>query len=176
VALEEGLPLTVAGAATDSDQTRDPHHIPLFSGLTPLEHLHHASILIAGGGTESIICKTKQAGPGKLSVFAKKRSAPVILEVAILNVRPGQEDAFEAAMRVARPLIAATPGFEDIEVRRCIEQPSRYLLLVNWQTLESHTVGFRQSDRYQEWRKCLHHFYDPFPVVEHYQDGVAFTR
>jgi heme-degrading monooxygenase HmoA len=100
----------------------------------------------------------------------------VILEVAILNVRPGQEDAFEAAMRVARPLIAATPGFEDIEVRRCVEQPSRYLLLVNWQTLESHTVGFRQSDRYQEWRKLLHHFYDPFPVVEHYQDGVAFTR
>ncbi len=99
----------------------------------------------------------------------------MILEVAILNVRPGQEHAFEVAMREARPLIAATPGFERIEVRRCIEQPSRYLLLVNWQTLESHTVGFRQSDRYQEWRKRLHHFYDPFPVVEHYQDGVAFT-
>lgn len=99
----------------------------------------------------------------------------MILEVAILNVRPGQEDAFEAAMRGARALIAATPGFETIEVRRCIEQPSRYLLLVNWQTLESHTVGFRQSDRYQEWRKRLHHFYDPFPVVEHYQDGVVFT-
>jgi len=100
----------------------------------------------------------------------------MILEVAVLNVRPGQEDAFEAAMRDAGPLIAETPGFEGIEVRRCIEQPNRYLLLVNWRTLEDHTQGFRQSDRYQEWRQRLHHFYDPFPVVEHYQDGIAFAR
>ena len=100
----------------------------------------------------------------------------MILEAAVLIVRSGQEEAFEAAMRVAYSLIAATPGFEGIEVRRCIEQPNRYLLLVNWQKLEDHTEGFRKSDRYLEWRKLLHHFYDPFPVVEHYQDGIEFAR
>jgi heme-degrading monooxygenase HmoA len=100
----------------------------------------------------------------------------MILEVAVLNVRPGQEAAFEAAISSACPLIAATPGFEGIEVRRCIEQPNRYLLLVHWQKLEDHTIGFRQSDRYQEWRKLLHHFYDPFPVVEHYQDAIELAR
>ena len=94
--------------------------------------------------------------------------AEAILEMAVLNVRPGEEEAFESAMRKARPLIAATPGFSAIEIRRCVESPSRYLLLVTWQTLEAHTVGFRQSDRYAEWKAMLHHFYDPFPLVEHY--------
>lgn len=93
----------------------------------------------------------------------------MILELAILNVRPGQQSAFEQAMAGARPLIAATPGFRGIEVRPCVEAPGRrYALLVWWDTLEDHTVGFRQSDRYQAWRAALHHFYDPFPVVEHF--------
>jgi heme-degrading monooxygenase HmoA len=96
----------------------------------------------------------------------------MILEAAILNVREGQECAFEDAMRQARPLIAASPGFGSIEVRRCIETASRYLLLVTWSTLEDHTEGFRKSDRYQEWRRLLHHFYDPFPVVEHFQNEI----
>lgn len=96
----------------------------------------------------------------------------MILEAAVLNVRPDQEVEFESAIRAARPLIAATPGFIDISVQRCIERSSNYLLLVRWQTLEDHTVGFRQSDRYQEWRKALHHFYDPFPVVEHYEENI----
>jgi heme-degrading monooxygenase HmoA len=95
----------------------------------------------------------------------------MILEAAILNVKPGQETAFESAMREARPLIAATPGFIDISVQRSIETPSNYILLVRWEKLEDHTVGFRQSVRYQEWRKALHHFYEPFPVVEHYSES-----
>ncbi len=96
----------------------------------------------------------------------------MILEAAILNVKPGQEVAFEDAMRAARPLIAATPGFINISVQRSLETPANYILLVQWQTLEDHTVGFRQSKRYQEWRKALHHFYDPFPVVEHYEESI----
>lgn len=92
----------------------------------------------------------------------------MILETAILNVRAGQETAFEAAMLKASPLIAASPGFVGMTIRRCIETPNRYLLLVEWRTLEDHTTGFRQSARYQEWRALLHHFYDPFPTVEHY--------
>lgn len=97
----------------------------------------------------------------------------MVLESAILDVKAGQTDAFEAAMKQARPLIEATPGFISIAVRRCIEHPNRYLLLVEWETLEAHTVGFRQSPRYQEWRALLHHFYEPFPTVEHFGADIA---
>ena len=97
----------------------------------------------------------------------------MILESAILDVKPGQQAAFEAAMKKARPLIAATPGFLGIEVRPCLEKPGRYLLLVRWEKLEDHTVGFRGSARYGEWRALLHHFYDPFPTVEHYGAGIV---
>lgn len=96
----------------------------------------------------------------------------MILETAILSIRPGQSAAFEAAMAQARPLIAATPGFQRIEVRPCVETGDRYLLLVWWDTLEAHTVGFRQSERYQSWKALLHHFYDPFPLVEHYGEPI----
>jgi len=96
----------------------------------------------------------------------------MILESALLDVKPGQEAAFEAAMKEARPLIAATPGFRSIAVRRCLETPNRYLLLVEWEKLEDHTIGFRQSARYEQWRALLHHFYDPFPRVEHFGEGV----
>jgi heme-degrading monooxygenase HmoA len=96
----------------------------------------------------------------------------MILESALLDVKPGAEAAFEAAIYEARPLIAATPGFRAIEVRRCLETPNRYLLLVEWEKLEDHTVGFRQSARYEKWRALLHHFYDPFPRVEHFGANV----
>jgi len=92
----------------------------------------------------------------------------MILEVAILNVKPGRGAAFEAAMAKARSLIAASEGFEGLEVRPCIEDSNRYLLLVRWARLEDHTEGFRGSDRYQGWKAALHDFYEPFPTVEHY--------
>jgi heme-degrading monooxygenase HmoA len=95
----------------------------------------------------------------------------VVLEVAILNVRSGQEDAFEQAFAQAAPIIASMKGYVTHELQRCIETPNRYILLVRWQTLEDHTVGFRGSAQYQEWRRLLHHFYDPMPVVEHYQES-----
>jgi heme-degrading monooxygenase HmoA len=93
----------------------------------------------------------------------------MILEAAILNVKRGEEAAFEAAFAKAKPLIAATPGFLSIRVHRCIETPNRYLLLVEWDKLTDHTIGFRQSERYAEWRVLLHHFYEPFPTVEHFE-------
>lgn len=96
----------------------------------------------------------------------------MILEVALLNVVPGQEIDFEIAMRAAHPLIAGSPGFRSIEVRRCLEIPSRYLLLVQWETLEDHTKGFRGSEEYLEWKRLLHAFYDPFPEVEHYAESI----
>ena len=92
----------------------------------------------------------------------------MILEVAILNVKSGQGAAFEAAMAAARPLIAASEGFEGLELWPRLEAPNRYLLLVRWARLENHTEGFRGSERYQDWKAALHHFYEPFPTVEHY--------
>jgi len=93
----------------------------------------------------------------------------VILEVATLNVRPGQERDFEHAFSRAQLIISGMAGYLSHQLQTCIEEPRRYLLLVNWQTLEDHTVGFRESAQYQEWRHLLHHFYDPFPEVLHYQ-------
>jgi heme-degrading monooxygenase HmoA len=92
----------------------------------------------------------------------------MILEVAILNVRSGLEREFEAAFAQASLIIASRPGHISHQLQRCVEAPNRYALLVNWHTLEAHTIGFRGSPEYQRWKQLLHHFYDPFPTVEHY--------
>jgi heme-degrading monooxygenase HmoA len=92
----------------------------------------------------------------------------MILEVAILNVRPARCREFEDSFAGAQAILAASPGYRAHEIRRCVETPARYLLLVWWEDLESHTVGFRQSPGYQRWKELLHPFYDPFPEVEHY--------
>jgi heme-degrading monooxygenase HmoA len=93
----------------------------------------------------------------------------VILEVAILNIKAGMADEFELAFQQAAPLIASMPGYFSHELHRCIEVSHRYLLLVWWEKLEDHTIGFRQSNKYQEWKHLLHHFYEPFPTVEHFE-------
>ena len=92
----------------------------------------------------------------------------MILEVATLDVKPGQTTAFEAAFARAQKIIFSMSGYVSHQLQKCIEKPDRYILLVNWQALEDHTVGFRESEKYQEWRDLLHHFYEPFPEVEHY--------
>jgi heme-degrading monooxygenase HmoA len=93
----------------------------------------------------------------------------MILETAVLDVKPQETKQFEAAFSRAQLIIAASPGYLSHELQRCIEKSNRYLLLVRWRTLEDHTEGFRKSAPYQEWKELLHHFYDPFPVVEHYE-------
>jgi heme-degrading monooxygenase HmoA len=98
----------------------------------------------------------------------------MILEVALLKVRAGQTEAFENAFHEARNIISSTPGYLSHELQRCIEEPDKYLLLVKWRKLEDHTIAFRQSTPYQDWKRLLHHFYDPFPAVEHFE--VVFER
>jgi heme-degrading monooxygenase HmoA len=93
----------------------------------------------------------------------------MILEHALLPVKPGEESRFEAAFAEAKAFIASVPGFGRLSLSRCLERPDTYLLLVEWESLEDHTVGFRESSQYEEWRRLLHHFYEPFPVVEHYE-------
>jgi len=93
----------------------------------------------------------------------------VILEHAVLDVVPGQERAFGEAFAGARRIISSMAGFRSLRLGHCLERPNRFVLLVEWDTLEDHTEGFRGSADYQEWRRLLHHFYDPFPTVEHYE-------
>lgn len=93
----------------------------------------------------------------------------MVTEHALLSVIPGMEDDFEVAFAEARGIIASMGGCRSVSLSRSIESPSTYLLLVEWERLEDHTIGFRESAEYQEWRALLHHFYEPFPVVEHFE-------
>jgi heme-degrading monooxygenase HmoA len=93
----------------------------------------------------------------------------MILEVAILNIKQGLTSEFEAAFKEASALIASVSGYISHELQHCVEHENRYILLVRWQKLEDHTVGFRRSQQYEAWCALLHHFYDPFPTVEHYE-------
>lgn len=93
----------------------------------------------------------------------------VILEVAVLNVQPTKQREFERAFVEAQTIISSMRGYVSHQLQKCIEREDQYILLVNWERLEDHTTGFRTSSRYQEWKALLHHFYDPFPRVEHYE-------
>lgn len=92
----------------------------------------------------------------------------MVLEHAILSIKDGRSHEFEAAFERAKTIIESMPGFIDLELKKCIEDSSKFLFLVNWETLEVHTIGFRQSPKYKEWKALLHHFYEPFPEVEHF--------
>lgn len=93
----------------------------------------------------------------------------MILEAAALNVRPGQAAAFEQTFAEAQAILSSMDGYISHQLQRCLETPGKYLLLVEWRSLEDHTVGFRQCADYVEWKRLLHHFYDPFPTVEHFE-------
>ncbi|MEG4496001.1 antibiotic biosynthesis monooxygenase [Microcoleus sp. F10-C6] len=94
----------------------------------------------------------------------------MILEAVVLNVKSGCEGDFEIAFREASSLISSIDGYLSHELHRCTEVQGKYLLLVRWENLEAHTIRFRNSAEYQEWKRMLHHFYDPFPIVEHFEE------
>lgn len=108
-----------------------------------------------------------------LLLRAGQSGARMFLEHALLTIKPGQEAAFEAAMRTAVGLISATQGFKSLAVRPCVEKPGIYLLLVEWESIEAHETGFRKSVRYGEWSRLLHGFYNPFPEVLHFGPAIA---
>ncbi|MBE1553836.1 antibiotic biosynthesis monooxygenase family protein [Sporosarcina limicola] len=93
----------------------------------------------------------------------------MILEAVMLQVKEGMETEYEEAFRDASEIISSMKGYISHQLQRCMEVEGKYLLLVQWETLEDHTIGFRQSNEYQQWKKKLHHLYDPFPIVEHFE-------
>jgi heme-degrading monooxygenase HmoA len=100
----------------------------------------------------------------------------MVLEHAILYIVPGKETAFEKDFKTASQYISSVKGYIRHSLRKCLEQESKYLLLIEWETLEDHTVGFRQSEPYKHWRSLLHEYYDPFPVVEHYKTILEIEK
>ncbi len=99
----------------------------------------------------------------------------MILEVAILQVRPGMNHRFETDFQTASDYLQTINGYKGHSLQKCVEHDQKYILLVRWNQLEDHTIGFRQSKEYQKWKDLLHHYYDPFPTVEHYEMVSNFT-
>ncbi|MEO6359364.1 MAG: antibiotic biosynthesis monooxygenase [Sphingomicrobium sp.] len=97
----------------------------------------------------------------------------MVVEHAVLQVQAGQSAAFMEALQNAKALIAASPGFQGIEVRPAVDGKDRYLLRVVWSDVAAHRDGFRTSDRYQDWSKLLHHFYEPMPTVEYFGESIV---
>ena len=93
----------------------------------------------------------------------------IFLEKATLNVILGKEQEFEKNFTRAEKIISKAKGYISHELHKSFNHPNIYLLLVKWQSIEDHKEGFRKSPEYQEWKKLLHHFYDPFPQVQYFE-------
>ncbi len=93
----------------------------------------------------------------------------MILEVAVLQIKEGLSEQFEMAFKEASLIISSMDGYISHQLKKCVEVEKQYILLVNWKTLEDHEIGFRKSLEYQEWKRLLHWFYEPFPTVLHYR-------
>ena len=94
----------------------------------------------------------------------------MVLEVALIDVIPGQEDAFAAAYRLGHPTLAGTPGCRSVRMTRGVESPSRFVLLVEWDSVEAHERGFRATERFTRWRAEIGPYFASPPQVEHYAD------
>ncbi|KVV14635.1 antibiotic biosynthesis monooxygenase [Flavobacterium sp. TAB 87] len=93
----------------------------------------------------------------------------MILEGVVLFVKKGKTKDFELDFIKASQYISAVEGYLSHTLQKCLEIDNKYLLLVEWNTLESHTIGFRESSAYLQWKELLHHYYEPFPIVEHFK-------
>lgn len=121
------------------------------------------------------LLQRKRRSRGGSSGEDKKEDFKMILEAVMLRIKGGMEAEYESAFKQASSIISSMQGYINHELQRCMEQKGKYLLIVRWETLEDHTIGFRQSEQYQEWKALLHHFYDPFPTVEHFE-GVELSQ
>ena len=93
----------------------------------------------------------------------------MIIEIAQFDLKPGMEDTFEAGVKAALPIFKCANGCRGLQMLRSIEQPNRYRLLLKWDTVENHTIDFRGSSDYQDFRKLVAHCYAEPPKVEHTQ-------
>ena len=97
----------------------------------------------------------------------------MVLEVALIDVIPGQEEAFVAAYRTGHPILAGTPGCRSVRMTRGVESASRFVLLVEWDSVAAHLENFRGTDRFMRWRGLIGQYFAKPPLVEHYTDVPA---
>ena len=100
----------------------------------------------------------------------------MILELAILYVIPGKTEEFEVDFKIAGQYICLIKGYLKHSLRKCLEQQNKYILLVEWKNLKDHTIGFKQSEEYLNWKKLLHHYYEPFPIIEHFETIIEVEK
>ena len=93
----------------------------------------------------------------------------MILEVDILHIKPEEISKFEAVFPKVEPIFRSIKGYISHELQRCVETKGRYHLLIRWETIESHTVNFRQSPKFQEFRGLVGGFFAQPPVAEHFE-------
>ena len=96
----------------------------------------------------------------------------MILEIAQIDVKPGMEAEFEAGVKKATPIFKRAKGCKSLALQRSIEKPSRFRLFIQWETVENHTVDFRGSADFQEWRKLVGHLFATPPEVEHVREAM----
>lgn len=96
----------------------------------------------------------------------------MVLEQALIAITPGSESEFEAAIEEAKELIAQAKGFRSLKLLRGLERPSTYLLLNEWDTIEDHMVGFRESDLFARWRELIGPYFAATPDVEHFDEAI----
>jgi heme-degrading monooxygenase HmoA len=94
----------------------------------------------------------------------------MVLEVALIDITPGAEAEFAAAYQEAHPILAGTPGCRSVRMTRGVESPSRFVLLVEWDSVEAHLENFRDSERFIQWRGRIGQFFATPPLVEHFLD------
>lgn len=94
----------------------------------------------------------------------------MVLEIALIDVRTGEEQAFEVAYRKAHETLATTPGCQSVRMTRGIESPSRFVLLVQWDSVAAHQDNFRATQRFTTWRGLIGPYFAQPPVVEHFAD------
>ncbi len=116
----------------------------------------------------SMFTETVNVDGQEIPRFKRLEDQTAVRKIALLEISGGRSQEFEAAFSKAENIISSMPGYVTHRLDRCVEQENKYLLSVDWVTLEDHEKGFRGSEAYLEWKSLLHQFYDPFPVVEHY--------
>ena len=92
----------------------------------------------------------------------------MILEVATIDIKPGTNAEFEQNLEKAQAVISRSEGYLGHQFQKCIEQENRYVLLIRWENLEAHTLGFRGSELFKEWRALIGPFFENLPLVQHY--------
>jgi heme-degrading monooxygenase HmoA len=103
----------------------------------------------------------------KLRTLLRIERPPMVSEIAQISIKAGLEKDFEAGVAKAVPVFLRAKGCHGVRLERSIEHPSRYLLVVAWDTVEDHTVGFRSSEDFKEWRRLVGHCFENAPEVQH---------